>query len=98
MTAPIGPVSGALPEAQAPDPKLVQAARDFEAIFLRKMLASLEKTARIGRPGPLGSGTGIYNQMATGAVATGIANGGGLGLAEVVLQALTPPAETEKVE
>lgn len=69
-------------EATAEQRKVAQ---EFEAIFLRQLLGSLEKGEGIG-----GSGTGaeVYRSMMVGALADQGAAGGGIGLAELVLQAL----------
>jgi Rod binding domain-containing protein len=69
---------------------MVEAARQFEAIFLRQLLSGLEKAGELGG-GAVTSGSGIYGSMMVGALAESAASGGGIGLSELVLRALTPP-------
>jgi len=64
------------------------AAQKFEAIFLRQMLSSLEKTNKID--GSKGSqGGGIYGSMVVNSLADSISRSGGVGLADVLVRALT---------
>ena len=76
-------------KAGAVDPQVLQAARDFEAIFVRQLLSSLEKTTHLGGDGPMTSGGGMYSSMVVGAMADSVASGGGLGLADIVARALS---------
>ena len=55
MINPIGPIGsasaqgvGAAPKTEAPDPAMLKAAKDFESIFVRQMLKSVEKTTAAG--------------------------------------------------
>lgn len=82
-------------QKETPDPKQLEAAKQFEAIFLRQMLSGLEKAGQIGG-GAVTSGSGIYGSMMVGALADAAANGGGIGLSELVLRALTPPPSQQK--
>jgi len=66
-------------------PEQRKVARDFEAIFLRKLLSSLEKTGGIGGSG---SGAQVYRSMMVGAVADSAAESGGIGLSDVILEAM----------
>jgi flagellar protein FlgJ len=85
------------PQHQAPDAdeKQVAAAhkvaQQFEAIFLRQLMGSLEKTGGFGGSG---TGSGIYKSMMVGALADSTAEGGGIGLADVVFKAMMPQAAT----
>jgi flagellar protein FlgJ len=74
---------------KALDPKLVKAAQEFEAVFIRQLLKPLEKAGQLGKAGPVSSGSDVYGSMMVGAVADSAASGGGIGLAEMVLKALT---------
>ena len=77
--------------AQKPKPEVARAAREFEAIFLRKMLSSLETASHIGKPGALSSSSGdVYSSMMVGALADAVANAGGIGLANYVTKSLSP--------
>jgi Rod binding domain-containing protein len=77
-------------KAPKPEPTAEQRkiAKDFEAILLRKMLASLEKTSQLGGSSPLTGGSEIYGSMVVGVLADAMASGGGIGLADMVAQAL----------
>ena len=54
-------------------------AKEFEAIFLRKMLGSMEKTTSLTGKAP---GASMYGQMVTDALADAMGRGGGIGLAD----------------
>jgi Rod binding domain-containing protein len=71
------------------DPKLVKAAQEFEAVFIRQLLKPLEKAGEMGKSGPVTSGSSVYGSMMVGAMADSASKGGGIGLAEMVLKALT---------
>jgi Rod binding domain-containing protein len=66
-----------------------KAARDFEAIFIRQLLAPLEKSS--GVTGGESSGGSVFRSMMVGALADGAAEGGGIGLSELILRAMLPP-------
>ena len=79
----------------ADDPRIKEAAKQFEAVLLRQMLSCLEKTtsSSTGSQSPGGS---IYGSMVVNTVADAIANAGGLGLASLLtksLQAAAPGAD-----
>jgi Rod binding domain-containing protein len=73
-------------------PEVARAAREFEAIFLRQILASLEKSGHMG--GTASTGSDVYGSMMVGALADAVANAGGVGLAKFVTASLvhTPTA------
>ena len=95
MTLPISALNalhgaGAAKAAEPVDPKALQAAKDFEAIFLRTLLSSLEKTTSInGGSGKLSTGQSTYGSMIVGAMADKISSGGGIGLADIVAKSLS---------
>lgn len=94
MTAPISALqgiqaTGAAKHAEPVDPKALQAAKDFEAIFLRTLLSSLEKTTSINGGGKLNTGQSTYGSMVVGALADKVSAGGGIGLADIVAKSLT---------
>jgi len=103
-TDPIGPAGrstvsgtadGAALKQTADDPRIKEAAKQFEAVLLRQMLSCLEKTtsSSTGSQSPGGS---IYGSMVVNTVADAIANAGGLGLASLLtksLQAAAPGAD-----
>jgi Rod binding domain-containing protein len=73
-------------------PEVARAAREFEAIFLRQILTSLEKSGHMG--GTASTGSDVYGSMMVGALADAVANAGGVGLAKYVTTSLahTPAA------
>jgi Rod binding domain-containing protein len=76
-------------KAEAPvDPKALKAAKDFEAIFLRTLLSSLEKTTSMSGGGKLNTGQSTYGSMVVGALADNISGSGGIGLADIVAKSL----------
>lgn len=82
--------------AAAPTPEQKKAARDFEAIFLRQLLSSLEKGG--GLSGGSSSGGQVFRSMMVSALADTASEGGGIGLSELILQAMLPPAPQPKLE
>lgn len=102
-TSPIGSLT---PGQQKPDaagsssmgatPEQQKAARDFEAIFLRQLLSSLEKGS--GVSGGQSSGGAVFRSMMVSAMADKAAEGGGIGLSELILKAMLPPAAQGKLD
>jgi Rod binding domain-containing protein len=88
-THPLRPLA-AKPEVPSPEHKV---AKEFEGIFLRKMLSSLEKTTSMTGKAP---GAQMYGQMVTDALADAMGRGGGIGLADSLERVLG--AETAKAE
>jgi hypothetical protein len=80
------------------DPKLEKVAHEFEAIFMRNLLKPLEKAGSVGKEGSVSSGSGVYGSMMVGALADSASQGGGIGLAHLVLEALTRGASAPKIE
>jgi Rod binding domain-containing protein len=82
--------------------KLKQAARDFEAVFLRQMLSCLERTTKVSSNGNTIAGQGTYGSMVVDAVSESISKAGGLGIADVLAKAMeerlrTPSSSTTLV-
>jgi peptidoglycan hydrolase FlgJ len=70
------------------DPRLKEAAVQFEAVFVRQMLSCLEKAA--GSPmGNQTSGGSIYGSMVVNSVADAVAHAGGLGLSSMLMKSLS---------
>jgi flagellar protein FlgJ len=74
--------------APAPDPRIQKAARDFEAIFVRQMLKSVEKTTAAGAGTQAAPGENTYGSMIVGALSDAISQAGGLGLADEISKSL----------
>jgi Rod binding domain-containing protein len=87
---PIATKTPATPEAQREQAERVKAAHEFEQIFLRKMLSSLEKTGHAKTDGAVSSGSDVYSSMVVGALADAISAGGGIGLADLIVRSTTP--------
>jgi Rod binding domain-containing protein len=71
-------------EPSADQSKLNEAARQFEAVLLRRMLSSLEKAMQ----GEAGKGTSMYGTMIVDAMADAISASGGLGMAKVLVDSV----------
>jgi Rod binding domain-containing protein len=81
-TAPLAPTPRERPDAKAAvDPRIQEAAREFESMFVRQILSA----AKVGGAHQESQG---YDGMVVDAVATAIAKGGGLGLAREIEDAL----------
>ena len=75
-------------KAEAPDPNLLKAAKDFESIFVSQMLKSLEKTTAAGGNGEATAGQSTYGSMIVDSLSESISKAGGLGLADVVARSM----------
>lgn len=78
--------------------RLHEATSQFEAIFLRQMLSSLEKTASASATGGDSAGGSVYGSMVVNAVADAVAQAGGLGLGRALadsIEARNPTARTQ---
>jgi Rod binding domain-containing protein len=73
---------GKLPGSNAA--RMAEAARNFEAVLLRRMLSSLEKTTQM-QSGKSGS---MYGSMIVDAMADAISSSGGLGMAKLIEDSL----------
>jgi Rod binding domain-containing protein len=78
--------------AKAPiDPEKLRLAQEFEQIFIRKMLSSLEKSGRNGDGASASSSGDAYGSMVVSALAEAVSKGGGVGLAEMIARAASQP-------
>ncbi|MET0792548.1 MAG: rod-binding protein [Polyangiaceae bacterium] len=91
----IGPIAStpaqgvaAAPKAEAPDPAMLKAAKDFESIFVRQMLKSVEKTTAAGMGTQAAAGQSTYGSMVVDTLSDSISKGGGLGLADVIAKSM----------
>jgi flagellar protein FlgJ len=75
-------------KAEAPDPSVLKAAKEFESIFVRQMLKSLEKTTAAGGNAKPTAGQSTYGSMIVDSLSDSIEKGGGLGLADVVARSM----------
>lgn len=81
--------------AAKPRPEVLKVAREFEAIFLRTLLAPLEKATQMGAKSQV-AGQAAYGSMVVGALADSLSNAGGIGLSDVVAKAMMARAEPHK--
>jgi len=78
-------IAGAREPAKPPSEEALKAAREFESLLLRHVLKSLEKTTSIG---PASQSSSTYRSMITDALADGIGQSGGLGMADLLARDL----------
>jgi Rod binding domain-containing protein len=72
------------PADAAQKQKLAEATKQFEAVLIRQMLTSLERTTQLSSgKGALG-GSSAYSSMMVDALSDAIAQAGGLGLAKTL--------------
>jgi Rod binding domain-containing protein len=76
------------------DPEKLRLAREFEQIFIRKMLSSLEKAGQKDGAGAAAGGGSAYGGMVVSALAEAVSKGGGMGLADVIARAASQPGGT----
>lgn len=79
---------GAAGKTEAPDPSLLKAAKEFESIFVRQMLKSVEKTTAAGCGTKAAPGQSTYGSMIVDTLSESISTGGGLGLADVIAKSM----------
>jgi peptidoglycan hydrolase FlgJ len=78
------------PDKAAVSPEQLKAAKEFEAIFIRQLLSSLEKSSGIS--GGDKSGGAVFRSMMVSALSDTAAEGGGIGLRDLITRAMLPPA------
>ena len=81
-------IAGTPEKAAATDPQLLKAAKDFESIFVRKMLKSVEKTTAAGCGAKAAPGQSTYGSMIVDTLSDSISKGGGLGLSDVIAKSM----------
>jgi Rod binding domain-containing protein len=64
--------------------RMAEAARQFEAVLLRRMLSALEKTTSLQS----GKGGSMYGSMIVDAMADAITSSGGLGMSKLIEDSL----------
>lgn len=87
--------------AGKPSPAEVQkAARQFEAIMVRQLLAPSIQPLMEGGLGGAGGGQGggVYGYLLTDTLATSVTQGGGLGLSNVIARQLAPSPSAALVD
>ncbi len=89
---------GAGSTSSTPQPRLVTAAHEFEAQLMKELLKPMNQGMSVsGDDDDSESGSGgVLGEYATEALARGLSNQGGLGIANQIVHSLTPPSNTEK--
>ncbi len=83
----VGSTGGIQPrDTVAESRKLEKAAQDFEGIFLGILLKSMRGTVESGGLFKEGTDSQIYRDMFDQEIARGLAKGGGIGLAKIIVQ------------
>ena len=77
--------------------KIAEASRQFEAVLLRQILESSQKTVIKSKYGDDSASASIYRDQITSQLATSISHAGTFGLAKTFEQQLNRPAETNAV-
>lgn len=85
------------------DPELIEATRQFEAVFLRQFLGDALKPILHATPGSDGPGAGIYQYMMTDVIANSLTKQEQFGMASLLQmqlgeQSARVPHEEEKGE
>lgn len=77
--------------------KISEAGRQFEAVLLRQILESGQKTVIKSKYGDNSASASIYRDQITSQLATSISKAGTFGFAKTFSQQLNRPAETNQV-
>ncbi|HEX4515500.1 MAG TPA: hypothetical protein VH054_18265, partial [Polyangiaceae bacterium] len=92
--APVNP--NAAPATTPKDPKLVEAAKQFEAVFMRELLKPLEKSTAAMGGSSTSAGESTYGSMIVDALGDAVAKAGGLGFGDQLVKDLAPRLEAEE--
>jgi Rod binding domain-containing protein len=84
VTVGVQPVDAPRAEPTPEQARLTHAARQFEAVMLRRMLSALEKTTQVQSS----KSASMYGTMIVDAMADAIVGAGGLGMAKILEQSL----------
>jgi flagellar protein FlgJ len=83
------------PEVSEAD-KVAEVSRQFEAVLLRQILASAQKTIFASNMNPESVTTGVYRDMITDQLADSISDSGAFGLARSLEKQLSHQLETDR--
>ena len=81
-------------QAGANRPPAQAAAEQFEAILVRQLLGDAFKPMFGGGAAAKAPGSDVYQYLVTDVVAQSVAQGGGLGIAKMLVPQLTPKGQT----
>jgi Rod binding domain-containing protein len=82
------PVDRHAQAAISPQPRLVRAAHQFEAMMMKELLAPLSRNSALFDDGK-GEETGVLGEFASESLAGGLSARGGLGIADRIVHALS---------
>ncbi len=80
------------------DQKIGEATRQFEAVLLRQILESTQKTVIKSKFSEDSTATGIYRDMVTSRLADSISKSGGLGLGETLKHEFTRQVHSQSAD
>jgi Rod binding domain-containing protein len=83
-----GPVARHIPVGISPQPRLVRAAHQFEAMMMKELLAPLSHKSALFDDGKE-EDTGVLGEFAAESLAGGLSARGGLGIADRIVGALS---------
>lgn len=86
LTSTRGTGEASFAELAKKHPDAASAAQQFEAVFLKQLLSSVEKVSSIGAKSETQSA--VVGSMMTGALSEQLSAAGGIGLSEVILRAM----------
>lgn len=93
MIAAIDGANRAAAAEPRPQPRMVRAAHEFEAQMMKELLAPMTRTDAVFG-GDDGEDTGILGEFATESLGGALSAGGGLGIADRVLHALSHASQS----
>lgn len=77
-------------------PDAARAAQEFEAVFLKQLLSSVEKVSQLS--GGSQTQSAVVGSMMSGALSDQMSSAGGIGLSEVILRAMVLHETTPSTE
>ena len=81
--------AAAAEQRQSPQPRMVRAAHEFEAQMMKELLTPMTRTDALFREGDE-EDSGILGEFATESLAGALSAGGGMGIADRIIQSLSP--------
>jgi len=88
--SPVSPLPSSIsaPHLTPPTQKIVRAAQEFEAVLLNTLLGSLEQSFSAMPGKMIGAGSDHYHYLGMQTLASSLAAGGGLGIADRIVRSL----------
>ena len=82
-------------QSNMPEPRLVRAAHQFEALMMKELLAPMSRTSLEDTDG---EEPGILGDFASESLAGALSAGGGLGIADRIVHTLVRPGNASRTE